>query len=443
MIAKYRFIAFLLILAGAAIGYFDVLPFVKKDAFLSVPFKLGLDLQGGAHLVYSADVSAIKPSEVDDAMEGLRDAIERRINFFGVAEPLVQVEKAGLFGGGENTENRLIVELPGFTDLNEAIKLIGETPFLEFRTENPEFALKSDVDTNIDASEAFLPSDLTGRYLKKAVIEFDQNTFTPQISIEFDKEGGDIFAKLTKENIGKSIAIFLDGAPISIPVVQGEILGGKAQITGQFAPKEAKLLVQRLNSGALPVPIELISRQSVGASLGEEFLNKAIMAGAYGLIAISIFLILWYRLPGLIAVFALALYVVIVLALFKVVPVTLTAAGMAGFVLSVGVAVDANILIFERMKEEMRKNANLQTSIKEGFKRAWLSIRDSNVSSLITAGILFWLGTSVVKGFALTLSIGILVSMFSAITVSRTFLLALGLAGEKKVTKFLFGSGIR
>ena len=441
MSAKYRFISFLLILAGLGIAYFDAVNFLKPESFLysrilSVPFKLGLDLQGGVHLTYKADLSAIKPAEAVDAMEGLRDVIERRVNAFGVGEPLVQVEKSA---GGDQ---RLIVELPGVTNVNEAIKMIGETPFLEFKTENPA-ADKLTEEEKKDSSKVFVSSDLTGRYLKKAILDFDQTTFEPIISLEFNDEGGKLFAKMTKENVGKSIAIFLDGAPISVPNVREEITGGKAQITGQFTPQEAKLLVQRLNSGALPVPVSLISQQSVGPTLGEKFLAKGVMAGIYGMILVSLFLILWYRLPGLAAVLALGLYTIIILALFKLIPVTLTAAGIAGFILSVGMAVDANILIFERMKEELKKGKNLQSAVSEGFSRAWLSIRDSNISSLITAGILFWMGTSMIKGFALTLGVGILISMFSAITVSRTFLLAIGLKGESRVGKFLFGSGIR
>jgi len=441
MSAKYRFISFLLILAGLGIAYFDAANFLKPESFLysrilSVPFKLGLDLQGGVHLTYKADLSAIKPAEAGDAMEGLRDVIERRVNAFGVGEPLVQVEKSA---GGDQ---RLIVELPGVTNVNEAIKMIGETPFLEFKTENPN-ADKLTEEEKKDSSKVFVSSDLTGRYLKKAILDFNQTTFEPVISLEFNDEGGKLFAKMTKENVGKSIAIFLDGAPISVPNVREEITGGKAQITGQFTPQEAKLLVQRLNSGALPVPVSLISQQSVGPTLGEKFLAKGIMAGIYGMILVSLFLILWYRLPGLAAVLALGLYTIIILALFKLIPVTLTAAGIAGFILSVGMAVDANILIFERMKEELKKGKNLQSAVSEGFSRAWLSIRDSNISSLITAGILFWMGTSMIKGFALTLGVGILISMFSAITVSRTFLLAIGLKGESKISRFLFGSGIR
>ena len=441
MSAKYRFISFLLILAGFGIVYFDAVSFLKPESFfyskiISMPFKLGLDLQGGVHLTYKADLSSIKSSEVSSSMEGLRDVIERRVNAFGVGEPLVQVEKSA--GGNQ----RLIVELPGVTNINEAIKMIGETPFLEFKVENPN-ADKLTEEEKKDYTKVFVSSELTGRYLKKAVLDFGQTTFEPIISLEFNDEGGKLFAKLTKENVGKSIAIFLDGAPISVPNVREEITGGKAQITGQFIPKDAKLLVQRLNSGALPVPVSLISQQSVGPSLGEKFLAKGIMAGIYGMILVSLFLILWYRLPGLVAVLALVLYTAIMLALFKLIPVTLTAAGIAGFILSVGMAVDANILIFERMKEEIKKGKNLHLAISEGFSRAWLSIRDSNISSLITAFILFWMGTSMIKGFALTLGVGILISMFSAITASRTFLLATGLKGESKIGKFLFGSGIK
>lgn len=446
MSAKYRFISFLLILAGLGIGYFDGVSFLKEDSFLhskilSAPFKLGLDLRGGVHLMYRADVSAIKPSEVGNAMEGLRDVIERRVNAFGVGEPLVQVERGGALANGDK-EQRLIVELPGVTNINEAIKMIGETPFLEFRTENPDTAKLSEEDKK-DPSKVFLASGLNGRYLKRAVLDFSQTTSEPSISLEFNDEGGKLFAKLTKENVNKSIAIFLDGAPISVPVVREEITGGKAQITGQFTPKEAKLLVQRLNSGALPVPVALISQQSVGPTLGEKFLAKGIIAGVYGMALVALFLILWYRLPGAVAVLALILYAIITLALFKLIPVTLSAAGIAGFILSVGMAVDANILIFERMKEELKKGKNLELAISEGFSRAWLSIRDSNISSLITAVILFQMGTSVVKGFALTLGIGILISMFSAIIVSRTFLLAIGMKGENSIGRFLFGSGIR
>ena len=235
----------------------------------------------------------------------------------------------------------------------------------------------------------------------------------------------------------------MDGQPISVPNVNEEITGGKAQITGQFTPKEAKILVQRLNSGALPVPVSLISQQSVGPSLGEKFLAKGVMAGIYGMILVSLFLVFWYRLPGLVAVLALGLYTIIILALFKLIPVTLTAAGIAGFILSVGMAVDANILIFERMKEELKKGKNLQSAISEGFQPGVAFHSGLQYLQFDNGRYSFWMGTSMIKGFALTLGVGILISMFSAITVSRTFLLAIGLKGESKIGKFLFGSGIK
>lgn len=427
----------MLLIAGLAIGYFDAIHIFKPESIFSLPFKLGLDLKGGAHLVYRADVSNIPSGEATDAMSGLRDVIERRVNFFGVAEPLVQIEQKGVLKTAEHREQRLIVELPGVTDVDQAIKMIGETPLLEFRLENPNIEIKDDTLLN----EAFLQTGLDGRYLKKAVLEFNQTTMEPYVSIEFNDEGGNLFANITKENVGKRLAIFLDGAPISVPNIREEIPNGKAQITGQFTPQEAKILVQRLNSGALPVPIALISQQSIGPTLGEKVLLKGINAGIYGIILVALFLILWYRLPGLISVVALAIYVVLVLGIFKIIPVTITAAGIAGFILSVGMAVDANILIFERMKEERRAGKQIGAAITEGFSRAWLSIRDSNVSSIISAIILYWMGTSMVKGFALTLGIGVIVSMFSAIIVSRTFLLALGVKGEGKIGNFLLSSG--
>jgi protein-export membrane protein SecD len=437
--AKYRFFAVILLVAGIAIGYFDVIHLYQPTSIFSQTFKLGLDLKGGAHLVYKADVSSIKPEEIPDAMSGLRDVIERRINLFGVSEPLVQTEQKGIFQITENREQRLIVELPGVTDINQAIKMIGETPFLEFRLENKNIEIKDD--TKLD--EAFLPTPLTGRFLKRAILDFDQMTYSPEISLEFTDEGGKTFAQITGDNVGKRLAIFLDGAPISTPVIKEEIKEGRAQITGQFTPQEAKTLVQRLNSGALPIPISLISQESVGPTLGERVLANGIRAGVYGIILVALFLVIWYRLPGFLAVMALSVYTVIILSLFKLIPVTITAAGIAGFILSIGMAVDANILIFERMKEEKRSGKALSAAISEGFERAWPSIRDSNVSSLITSIILYWFGTSMVKGFALTLGIGILVSMFSAITVTRTFLMALGVKKGGKLLGFLFGSGVK
>ncbi|MEK9209496.1 MAG: protein translocase subunit SecD [Patescibacteria group bacterium] len=435
--SKVRILALLFLGLGIFAGYFNLAHFLfGKNIFNNFPFQLGLDLKGGAHLVYQADTSALKSGEINEAMASLRDVIERRINIFGISEPVVQIEKNG-------DDNRLIVELAGVQDANQAKELIGLTPFLEFRVQKAETLGVDGGTPSVDEIPNFIPTELTGRYLKKAVLDFDQTTFEPTVLLEFNDQGRELFANLTKENIGQPLAIFLDGQPISIPVVREEISSGRAQITGKFTPKEAKVLVGRLNSGALPVPIQIIAQETVGASLGSEALARGVRAGIFGILAVIFFLIFWYRLPGFLGVLALGIYIGLVLMIFRLLPVTLTAAGIAGFILSVGMAVDANILIFERFKEERRLGKNIETSIKEGFIRAWSSIRDSNVSSLITCIILYWFGTSVVRGFALTLAIGILLSMFSAITVTRIFLLAFRLKETNKLARFVFGSGLK
>ena len=421
-----RIIAAAFLLFGLALAVFDAPQYFSKitnyqlPVTINFPYRLGLDIRGGTHLVYGAEVENIAPKERSDSMESVRNVIERRVNLFGVAEPVVQVERAG-------EGWRLIVELAGVPDINAAIQLIGETPFLEFREEQEDLSFK--------------PTALTGRFVKKATLDFDPTTNQPLINLELTSAGGEIFAVLTQRNVGKRLAIFLDNAPISAPVVREEIRDGKAQISGGFTPREAKELVQRLNAGALPVPIKLIAQQTVGPSLGQESLEKSILAGIYGFLAVALFMTFWYRLPGVLAVFALLLYMAVVLAIFKLIPVTLTVAGVAGFILSVGMAVDANVLIFERLKEELRGGKMLEEAIREGFGRAWTSIRDSNISSMITSAILYWMGTSVVQGFALTLSIGILVSMFSAIWVTRTLLIAVTTKGLQN-QKLMFMSGL-
>lgn len=401
------------------------------------PFRFGLDLVGGTELVYKADTS--KVSDVSSAMESLKEVIERRVNIFGVSEPIVQVERAGLFSG--NPTDRLIVELPGYKDVEEARRTLGKTPILEFRLANPNATAILEANPDASLDELFIPTDLSGRYLSKARVEFDSTTGSALVGLEFNREGGVLFSEITREHKGEVLAIILDGTVISAPVIIDEIKDGKAQITGSFTPEEAKELVRNLNYGALPVPIEFAASQTVGATLGGEALSAAVQAGIIGFILLSLFMILWYRLPGLVADVALVSYVIISLSIFKLVPVTLTAAGLAGFILSIGMAVDANVLIFERTKEELKKGKNIRESITEGFSRAWLSIRDSNISSIITAVILFWLGTSAIKGFALTFGIGVLVSMFTAISVSRTFLLALTPGEDSKIKRFLFSNG--
>lgn len=411
--------------------------FVNQSTAGSRPFSYGLDLVGGTELVYKADTSNVEnPGE---AMDTLKEVIERRVNIFGVSEPLVQTESAGLVTG--NAEERLIVELPGVKDLDRAIQLIGQTPILEFRLARPDFQDLAATNTEATIEDLFLPATLTGRYLERARVEFEPNTQAALVSLEFNEEGKEIFATITREHRGEILGIVLDGELLSAPIIQDEIRDGKAQITGMFSPDEAKELVRNLNYGALPVPIELSTSQTIGATLGEAALDAGVRAGVIGFIILSVFLVLWYRLPGLVAVVALICYTILSLVIFKLIPVTLTAAGMAGFILSLGMAVDANILIFERTKEEMKKGKSIHDSLHEGFKRAWLSIRDSNISSIITAIVLFWLGTSAVKGFALTLGVGVLVSMFSAITLSRTFLFTIAPEKEGKMSRFLFSNG--
>ena len=412
---------FIIVLLGA--GYFIYRNQAETSSF---PFKYGLDLAGGTELTYEADISQVDSGDVESSMQALRDVIERRVNLFGVSEPIVQVEKAGIFSV-EESAHRLIVELPGITDIDQAVSLIGETPVLEFKL------MANDIDIDNlteDENELFIDTGLTGRYLESAQLEFSGGTVNASVSepvvlLHFDEAGEKLFAEITRDNVGTILAIFLDGQPISTPVIREEIDGGTAQITGTFTATEARDLVRDLNFGALPVPISLINTQKIGSTLGQDTLQSGVYAGIIGLGIVCLFLVMWYRLSGVFAVISLALYVALILALFKLVPVVLTAAGIAGFILSIGMAVDANVLIFERVKEEVRGGRNIQEALREGFQRAWPSIRDANITSLLTAVILFWFGTSLVKGFALTFGLGVLMSMFTAIVVTKSFMLAL------------------
>lgn len=442
---KYRVWSAFLIIIIAALGYFVYESQVNpKSTFSKYKFTLGLDLNGGTELVYKADVSRIPESEVSGAMSSLRDVIERRVNVFGVSEPVVQVEEAGLISGQK--DQRLIVELPGVADVEQAIKMLGETPRLEFMLVRPEAKnLTQEELKKKSVDEVFVSTGLTGALLSKATLEFSQSSQgiagKPIVGLAFNAEGKELFAKITKENKGQVLAIFLDGAPISTPVINDAITDGKAVISGSFTRDEAKALVRNLNYGALPVPIELLSTQTVGPSLGVNAQQAGVKAGVVGFLVLALFLVLYYRLPGFVAVVSLLMYVVVSLLLFKLIPVTLTAAGIAGFILSIGMAVDANVLIFERFKEELKKGNTISDAMSLGFSRAWLSIRDSNISSMITALVLFWLGTSAVKGFALTLGLGVVVSMFTAVTVSRTFLTAISPKKDSGFKRFLFSNG--
>ncbi|MEK7203515.1 MAG: protein translocase subunit SecD [Patescibacteria group bacterium] len=375
--------------------------------FPSVPFHLGLDLLGGAHLVYQSDLTNVPKNEQKDSMEGVRDVIERRVNLFGVGEPVVQVS------GGD----KLLVELPQVKDVSEAIKLIGETPFLEFKELPVSFDQAQEV-----SAESFIPIGLSGKQLKRAKLSFDPNTNLPHVSLEFNDEGTKLLSEISKRNLGRPLAIFLDGEPLSIPIVQDEITTGQAVISGQFTINQARELAQRLSAGALPVPIKLISQQTVGPSLGKASLEQSLKAGLYGLIALVLFMVIFYRGYGLIAVFALLFYTASVLAIFKLIPVTLTLAGIAGFILTLGMAVDGNILIFSRIKEEIKEGKSHTAAIEAGFQRAWSSIRDSQITTLIAAVILYIFASSLIKGFALTLAIGTIFSIFSAVYVTKVFL---------------------
>lgn len=608
---------------------------IELSRMVDEPFQLGLDLQGGTHLIYEADMSEIPEDDRAEALEGVKDVIERRVNAFGVSEPVVQTTTTG-------GTYRVIIELAGVLDVNEAINLIGETPVLEFKepgqeldrepTEEElvqveaanvaereaaqavldralagedfeslvqEFSIDPGVETTggiienvtgdsyfseyailieergvrdgqvngnllenedgisvfkllsrsestemnlrhilicyegttgceselpeLDASiqinniageatadnfadlaikhstgpsgsiggslgwstaDAYVPAfglaaaalevgeistpvqtefgyhlvykedqrsvpsytiqrvlmeftdiydvipevspwvntELSGKHLERAATEFDYNTGAPYVALTFNQEGGDLFGELTESHIGEPIAIFLDGAPISTPVVQQAIYGGRAVITGDFTVDEAKLLAQRLNAGALPVPVELLSQQTIGPTLGAVSLEKSINAALIGFLLVALYMVLVYRLPGLVAVVALFLFAFLNLAAYRFFGVTITLAGIAGLVLSLGIAVDANVLIIERLKEEFSSGRDFTSALDEAFDRAWTAIRDGNITTLIAAGVLYWFSSSFIRGFALTLSIGVLLSMFTAITVTRVYL---------------------
>jgi preprotein translocase subunit SecD len=425
-----RLVALLIVVLAVGVGFFVY----HTEQTGSWPFKLGLDLSGGTQLVYQADLNDIQSQDVSGSMSALQETIERRIDLFGVAEPLVQTETSG-------GQQRLIVELPGVTDTQAAIALIGQTPVLEFRLLKPGASVPTD-DSTTSINAAFAPAILTGGDLTSATFGTNGSLVAePAVILQFNAQGTAIFAQVTSQDVGQIFGIFLDGVPLTTPVIQEAIPNGQAVISGNFTAEQAKDLADNLNEGALPVPITLISTETVAGTLGSQAVQSGIMAGLIGVGLVMLFMILWYRLPGLLACIALSVYIALVLVLFKLIPVTLTAAGIAAFILSIGMAVDANILIFERMKEELRAGKSGEDAIKDGFARAWPSIRDSNISSMITAVILFWFGTDIIQGFALVFGLGVLVSMLTAISVSRTFLYALGLKAKGGFSHFMFGTG--
>lgn len=379
-------------------------------------FRKGLDLEGGTSLVLKADMKDLSSSQKTPALDSAKVVIENRVNLFGVSEPIVQTSVVG------SSDYRIIVDLPGLTDINQVRSLIGTTAQLSFWEEEASGSAQI-----ASQSAGIKKTELTGADIKETSVVFDPNSGKPQVQLVFTSDGSKKFAAITKRNVGKILAIALDNQFISTPTVNQEIVSNTAVITGTFTLEEAKLLSNQLNGGALPVPLSILSSSIIEPTLGTMSLEKSLFAGLLGFIIIVVFMTVLYGRLGAIASVALLLYTLFTLAIFKlssITPfgITLTLSGIAGFILSIGMAVDANILIFERMKEELRAGKTKETAIELGFSRAWTSIRDSNISTLITSFVLYEFGTGIVRGFALVLAIGVLISMFSAIVVTRTFL---------------------
>lgn len=386
----------------------------------SFDLKYGLDLSGGASLIYNVDTSSVTSSDLNSALESLKNNIERRVNLFGVSESNVQLSSTG-------DQHRLTVELPGISDINEAIGLIGQTAQLSFKGED---ATVTSATTSATFAQAF-PHDtgLNGSHLVRATVQINPNNSEPEVALVFNEEGGRLFEKATTEYLNKRIAIFLDDYPVTYPTVNSVISDGQAVISGSFDIKSAKTLAAQLNAGALPLPIELVQQTTIGATLGRDSINKGIYAGVVGLILVSLFMIGNYGYLGFIADLGLIIFGLITLTLYRLIPVTLTFPGIVGFILSVGMAVDSNILIFERMREETRAGKPWHIAMELGFGRAWDSIKDANACTIITGLILFnpfnwsFLNTSgMVRGFAITLILGIVVSIFTGVFVTRNLL---------------------
>jgi len=377
--------------------------------------KLGLDLKGGSSLIFEADTGKVKKEDLNDALNSARDVIERRINFFGVTEPQIQTVKTG-------DKYRLNVDLPGINNYEEAIKLIGQTAQLTFR-ELPGEKIATNTPIFLQLTK---DTGLSGIHILKSTVEFDSQTGKPQVGLKFNQKGTELFASITKRNIGKPVGIFLDNIPLTTPNVQTEIPDGSAVITGNFTTDETKKLVIAINSGALPLPIKLVEQKNIGPSLGEVEVRKSVYAGAVGLIMVLLFMIIYYGRLGFIASLGLLIYGLISLFIFKAIPLVLTLPGVAGFILSIGMAVDSNILIFERIKEEQRKGRSFDIAVRLGFGRAIDAIKDANVTTLTVAFILFnplnWEFLpqfGMVRGFALTLAIGVGTSLFTGVVITK------------------------
>jgi len=403
----WRFL-FILVLTASAI-VINLIP--------QYSLKTGLDLQGGTHLLLQADMANIDPADRATALESVKQVISRRVDLYGVSEPIIQTSNF-------KDDYRLIVELPGIKDINQAVSLIGQTAQLDFR---------EDLEATPGAETfRFLPTGLTGKDLKKATVTFSQggnNTGQPEVSLEFTTEGAKKFGEITQRNVGRQLAIFLDNQPVTTPVVSEAILSGTAQISGNFTTKAATDLSIQLNAGALPVPVKIIEQKNISATLGSDSVRKSVIAGSIGLGLVALFMILLYGINGFLADIALVIYGLITLAVYKLIPVTLTLPGIAGFILTIGMAVDSNILIFERLKEEVRAGRPFSIALELAFGRAWDSIKDANMATIITSLVLInplnfnWLNTSgLVRGFAITLFIGVIISLFTGIIVTRTLM---------------------
>ncbi len=390
----------------------------QGEATKTFDLKLGLDLKGGSSLIFEADTSKVAGGDVQDALESARDIIERRVNLFGIAEPNVRTIKSG-------DVYRIAVELPGVDNVEQAVGLIGSTAQLSFR-EEASAAAHIATDSPILFPQLEKETGLTGTDVRRATVVFSQETGEPQVQLEFTPEGTQKFADITRRNVGKPVGIFLDQFLLSGPIVQQPILDGNAVITGNFTVEDAKQLVVAINSGALPVPIALVEQRSIEPTLGQREVTMSLFAGIVGILMVMLFMILYYGRLGLIACGALLIYGLVSMAIFRAIPIVLTLPGIAGFILSIGMAVDANILIFERIKEELRKGREFNNAVRLGFGRAMDAIKDANITTLLVAFILFnplnWEFLpqfGLVRGFALTLAIGVLISLFTGIFITR------------------------
>jgi len=402
---RNNFVSLILIIAITAFGISIVIPNGPNYFGKQTKTHLGLDLQGGVQLLYEIDSSQLNGKSPESAQSETIDLIDKRVNDLGVSEPIVQARRIGESYG-------VLVELPGISDVEEAKKLIGKTAQLKF--------------FELDENQKEIETNLVGSDVKSAQAGTDQNSqsfgTSPIIYLEFTEEGAKKFAEITKRNVGKALITKLDDQIINQATVQTEITGGKAKISGIDTLKEAKDTTKLINEGALPAPIKLVQESQIGSTLGQDAIEKSLVAGLIGFVLVAIFMISYYKWLGVAATAALGIYTIIVVSLYKLIPVTLTLSGIAGFIFSIGIAVDANILIYERYYEELKKGIVPTQALENGFSRSWPSIRDSNIASLITASVLFYIGSGTVKGFAVTLGLGIIVSLFTSINVTRNIL---------------------